>query len=171
MLPGLLFISGVIVCIALTMLAAFRGLGPREDVDPRPQPCDRSITAVAWIDENGNRSWESEEPPLSGAKFYFSNLAEAVSDADGVGRVTITLETCSSLGEYNVYARSPDGYRLTTPSRITAHEHDEGPFLFGFTYLPGQPTVTPRPVTPVPPTPTFPSSDITAECRGMARRS
>jgi streptogramin lyase len=47
-----------------------------------------------------------------------------------------------------VYPEVPNGHRLTTPGRIPVDEQATGElFSFGFAYLPGAPTATPRPIS------------------------
>lgn len=120
--------------------------------------------AQAWIDENENGIWEAGESPLQEVEFSITYSSDSwntstrtshtKSNWRGRGNFPeVRLPYCPDRTE--VYAKAPDGYRLTTPEYIDAGEGcvawDRGidnPFLFGFTYLPGIPTVTPFPPAP-----------------------
>ncbi len=107
----------------------------------------------AWLDENENGVWDTHEVPLQDVRFsvtYQTNTDHARSDWKGYAFLGTVFSECPNT-TFEVYAEPPDGYRLTTTERFRAGsgcDRDEGPHLFGFTYLPGAPTVTPFPAEP-----------------------
>jgi streptogramin lyase len=111
--------------------------------------------AIAWIDENANGVHDASEPPFPDMKFYvddvenfFEKVGWGISDWYGEAEVSVWLPGCPEA-KFEVYPEVPSGYRLTTPARLSAdvREYDQA-FEFGFTYIPGIPTVTPRPLGP-----------------------
>ncbi|MCP4371413.1 MAG: hypothetical protein GY797_25335, partial [Deltaproteobacteria bacterium] len=108
----------------------------------------------AWLDENENGVWDTHEVPLQDVRFsvtYQTNTDHARSDWKGYAWLGSTVFSECPNTTFEVYAEPPDGYKLTTTERFRAGsgcDRDEGPHLFGFTYLPGAPTVTPFPAEP-----------------------
>ncbi len=107
----------------------------------------------AWLDENENGVWDTNEVPLQDVRFsvtYQTETDHARSDWKGYAFLQSIFSECPNT-TFEVYAEPPDGYRLTTTDRFNAGsgcDGDEGPHLFGFTYLAGAPTVTPFPAEP-----------------------
>jgi len=103
-------------------------------------------TAIAWVDVDADGIRDEGEPSLPGVRFYvddvrngFEKVGEGVSDWYGEASFSVWLPGCPRV-EFEVYPEVPAGYRLTTPLRLSASRALE----FGFGYLPGVPTVTPR---------------------------
>lgn len=117
-----------------------------------PADCAWSGTAHAWLDENGNGSIDRDEPSLSNVPFFvddtlndFKKTGLAISNLQGDAHLHVFLAGCPDAA-FEVYPELPAGFKLTTRERISAdYKSDRNSFLFGFTYLPGVPTATPRP--------------------------
>jgi streptogramin lyase len=117
--------------------------------------CIWSGVAVAWIDEDGNGIRETNEPSLSEVMFFvddtlngYERVGRGESNWHGEAEVTVWLPGCPEAS-FEVYPQIPEGYKLTTGSRIAADVRENGLTLeFGFDYLSGIPTVTPRPPSP-----------------------
>ncbi len=100
-------------------------------------------TAKAWIDENENGVWDSNEQPLAGVRFVvddirnaYPEVGEAISDEQGKAQLTVSLPGCPTV-EFEISAQPPEGYQATTPSRVSVSQDalkrpgsDE--FVFGF---------------------------------------
>lgn len=104
----------------------------------------------AWIDTNENGQWDNRESPMPGVHFFVTATdgtrdSEAVSNWKGEASLHVWLPGCPRL-DFEVHVENPEGYRLTTSPRLA--ENDAGIYPFGFTYLPGAPTATPRPPSP-----------------------
>jgi streptogramin lyase len=118
--------------------------------------CMWVANSVAWIDENENGVRDASEPPFPGVTFYvddvenlLENVGRGVSDGYGEARLSVWLPGCPEA-TFEIYPDVPAGYRLTTPARRSADVREfDRTFEFGFTYLPGVPTVTPRPPGPL----------------------
>ncbi len=114
--------------------------------------CTWTATAKAWLDENANSKWDANEPPLPGVQFSIG-LDHPVSDFKGEGHgALVSVLACDPSFKISISAELPLGYYFTTSSTVTTTggEGNHGPFLFGFAYLPGVPTITPRPIMPTP---------------------
>lgn len=111
--------------------------------------CGWSGTAFAWIDTNEDGVWDATEVPLPGVQFQINDTlnaftdvgSDAVSDWKGYAYPTVFLPGCPDA-EFEIIARSPPNYRTTTPAQMVAPSN--GTFRFGYTYIEGAPTVTPR---------------------------
>lgn len=104
----------------------------------------------AWIDTDENGQWDDGESPIPGVHFFVIATdgtcdSEAVSDWKGEASLYVWLPGCPRL-DFEVHVENPEGYRLTTPARLA--ENRDGIYPFGFAYLPGVPTATPRPPSP-----------------------
>jgi len=119
------------------------------------EDCIWSGVAVAWIDTDGDSVHDAKEPPLSGVTFYVDDtinslqrVGEGTSDWHGEAQVSVWLPGCPEA-RFEVYPDTVPGYRLTTEPRLDADAQvlDET-FSFGFDYIEGAPTVTPRPPAP-----------------------
>jgi streptogramin lyase len=112
----------------------------------------------AWIDENGNGSWDSEESPLENVLFYIETAprdsfkdeaVSGVSDSRGTCKVDWFLAGCPKES-YWIYAQPPPSYELTSPTGVKTSTEELGKrLLFGFRYLPGVPPPTSRPSMPI----------------------
>lgn len=129
-----------VICIGWLYMRSVQGLSAAGD-------CVWPGTAIAWVDVNADGIRDVGEPPLPGVKFYIDDVrndlekvGEGVSDWYGEASFSVWLPGCPRV-EFEVYPEVPAGYRLTTLSRLSASQTPE----FGFGYLPGVPTVTPRP--------------------------
>jgi streptogramin lyase len=109
----------------------------------------------AWIDENRNGIIDSNEQPLRGVTVYldlgggFNQASTTMTDPQGKARLEYPWLDIDGTDQA-VYATTPAGYELTTPARVGLdHSNPDQVFEFGFTYLPGVPTVTPFPPKPI----------------------
>jgi hypothetical protein len=103
-------------------------------------------TAKAWIDENANGLWDTDEKPLPGVSFSLTDgksdrdyLYEAVSKEKGEFFLSIFPNTCKSLKGYTLTLRAtpPQGYQATTSSEIVIPQDelldtDMHDYSFGF---------------------------------------
>jgi hypothetical protein len=110
--------------------------------------------AQAWIDQNENGIWDSNEPSLPGISFsvddVLNNLPQvayyATSNLQGEARLSVRLPGCPDV-KFEVYPDVPAQYHLTTSRRLSVLDSPVKRVLqFGFAYQPGVPTATPRPV-------------------------
>ena len=120
--------------------------------------CAWSATAQAWVDMDGNGVRNSSDPPLPGVTFHVNDIQNGysdVGDADGPSdwkgevQLSVWLPGCPDA-RFEVYPDIPEGFRALSDLRPTA---DAGSthmvFDFGFSQLPGLPTVTPQPPSPL----------------------
>jgi hypothetical protein len=110
--------------------------------------CVWGARTKSWLDKNEDGKWNNDEKPLSGVQFLLNGELRESSDENGEAWVTrlswgdVQKDTCPSIF-FEIVARPPPGYRLTTAERVTGTS--EGTFLeytFGFTDLPYVPTPT-----------------------------
>ncbi len=146
--PGLLTVLSFLLVVTLFVASC----GPQPMVD-----CAWAQTAYAWLDENGNGILDQGEPPLAGVPFFVDDTfndysrvnGNAMTGPQGYADLIVWLPGCPKY-KFEVYPIVPTGYRLTTPPRIAIEEDfSEEPYSFGFAYLPGVPTITPRPDIPL----------------------
>lgn len=113
-------------------------------------PC--VIRARTWIDQNRNGKRDEDDNLLPGVKVWFDGV-ETTSDSVGRAQYEYAVGVfCREIspGKFSepdikrVSAEAPTGYQFTTPAVITLTS-SSGPIRFGFIYLPGVPTVTPKP--------------------------
>ena len=115
------------------------------------RPC--VIRVTTWIDQNRNGERDPEDILLPGVRVSFDGH-EQITAASGSaefefasGRSCLRPQgTGLSVPTMRVSAQPPAGYRLTTPADFTVTESSTVA-KFGFTYLPGVPTVTPTPAS------------------------
>jgi streptogramin lyase len=150
--PYFLVGIGVTMVICIAMIFWFFTLGPG-------QACRSHVTARAWVDANANGTWDNGEPPLEGVTFHLTadgnpnqtlQYGTDITDWQGNAQLPLPLypEGCPRISAF-AYPDVPPGYRLTTSSTASTDAiPSNGAATFGFTYLPGAPTVTPRPSTP-----------------------
>ncbi|MBP7687049.1 MAG: hypothetical protein KA765_04050 [Thermoflexales bacterium] len=122
--------------------------------------CGWTATAKAWIDQNENGIWDKGEQPFQGVVFraddavnyYAETVTPTTSNSKGAGELYHPgAQTCGKIS-YQIYTDVPQGYRLTTASRLAIQGKKAdyyGPYLFGFTSLPGVPTSMPPPPAPI----------------------
>jgi streptogramin lyase len=120
--------------------------------------CSWSANAQAWLDEDADGVWDEGEPPMEGVTFhgdyasdeeYKPNMPEVSTDFHGDVEVHIPTACPDHWMRYIVYPDVPPGYYLTTDSSVTRSSFQrDREVAFGFAYLPGAPTVTPRPPAP-----------------------
>lgn len=127
-------------------------------VEAFPTPltdCEWSAVAQAWLDADEDGRWDSNEAPLLGVRFFVdesryhqTDIADfATSNLQGEAHLYV-FGRCST-DTFEVYPEVPRGYRLVTAERISARGEPDEEFPFGFTYLPGISTATPRPIIPM----------------------
>lgn len=116
----------------------------------------------AWLDENEDGVWDSNEGPLQGVKFSIVVLtrydvrksSDVESNWRGNARYRSDVYQFPPV-DVEISAEAPPGYRFTTPnhinvsSRISSRGCVGCVFYFGLIYLPGMPTVTPFPPAPI----------------------
>ena len=111
--------------------------------------CLWTTIVIAWIDTNQNGIQEEKEPPLPGFTFHVSKGADAITNWKGETALHVWLPGCPDA-TFDFYPEVPDGYRLTTESGFSSNVRNyDQVYRFGFAYLPGVPTATPRPAPPV----------------------
>lgn len=135
--------------------AATRTFTTTPTLEPMFVDCDWTGIAKAWLDDNKNGIWDTDEKPLENVRFFvddtlnkFKNVSNfAVSDANGTSDLDVWLPGCPKV-LFEVYAEAPTSYIFTTKSRIPADPQLQVRkiFYFGFTYKQGAPTATPRPI-------------------------
>lgn len=146
---GILFGIGIL-CIAVLVGGIVTGIIPL----PFAVDCAWSGNAFAWIDENEDGMFQKGEPPLPGVVFHvndtynqYSDVGSGVSNWSGQTELSVFIPGCPETG-FEVTADEPAGYRLTTSASYQSKANSGEAFQFGFAYLPGVPTVTPRPNPP-----------------------
>jgi streptogramin lyase len=102
---------------------------------------------------NGNGVRDQGDPPLPGVTFHVNDILNGysdVGDADGPSdwkgevQLTVWLPGCPDA-RFEVYPDTPPGYRALSDSRPTADDGSSNiVFGFGFSQLPGLPTIAPR---------------------------
>lgn len=101
--------------------------------------CPYFVTAVAWIDADGDAERDAEENPLANVQFFVdelnvgrSKLMKGVSDTNGNVKLTELIPGCGEIN-MEVYPEVPDNYCLTTPDRIKVDGVDGlKTYAFGF---------------------------------------
>lgn len=101
--------------------------------------CFFAGSAKAWVDRDEDGVWDPGESSLPDVQFFVDDVRnqstnvgdEAISNHEGEALVYVWLPGCPSA-DFEIYAKPPSGYRPTTEPRISAHQTEEGPFLFGF---------------------------------------
>ena len=99
--------------------------------------CGWTGRGEAWIDQNENGTWDSDEAPLAGVLFRIYDARndvhdfESVSSAqDGSTVLSAFLPGCPKV-KLEVYVDMPTGYRLTTEPRVQVRD-DGDVARFGF---------------------------------------
>jgi ligand-binding sensor domain-containing protein len=118
------------------------------------EPCLMRANARTWIDLNRNGVIDPGEPPLGAVNLKIEGFGESWHDGgkgvtDWNGEVSLEGLTFACTG-LDVIPSVPSGYELTTPPRLKIdYSNLDRVLIFGFAYLPGVPTVTPRAMEPV----------------------
>jgi hypothetical protein len=107
--------------------------------------CGWNTTASAWIDENKNGIWDTNEKPLAGVRFIADNVnyndylpEDSLSDKDGKAGLLVFPLVCDMNNEkIIVYAVPPNDYKPTTVWRIIVPKekvinNKNNDFKFGF---------------------------------------
>ncbi|MBI5876918.1 MAG: hypothetical protein HZB53_04640 [Chloroflexi bacterium] len=129
---------------------------PQITVSPTPRvigECVWSAKLLAWLDLNGDGKHDNNEPPMPGVQFFFKRAGASDSNALGPftadyhGEAIASMSNPGCVGvDYVVFPKVPAGYQLSTAERASASRRStDGPFEFGFAYVPGAPTATPFP--------------------------
>lgn len=119
--------------------------------------CIWGTTVQTWVDLNGNGLRDTSDPPLPGVTFHVDDIlngysevggAESPTDWKGEARLSVWLPGCPSA-RFEIYPDIPSGYNALSNSRpIVDVKSFDKVFDFGFSQLPGMPTITPRPPAP-----------------------
>jgi len=93
--------------------------------------CFWSGHGEAWIDQNEDGVWDSDEVPLEGVRFAIHDVQNGayssermVSAKDGNVGLYIFLPGCPRV-ELEVYVDTPAGYQRTTEPRVPVREDGE----------------------------------------------
>ncbi len=143
----LLILIGCVVAVIAALLGPAVGNIYSNIYSSHPT-CHESVTAKAWLDQNGNGKLDTKELSLPGIRLSIKDSEEAT---DSKGEVDTLIWTQCKVVTFTVAAEPPPGYRFTTPNIVTVTTtSDSGStsVYFGLAYLPGVPTVTPRPPSP-----------------------
>ena len=117
--------------------------------------CVWSGKAFTWIDENADGQYQKSEPPLPGVRVVVNDtlnnddsVEKGVSNWSGNAELSVSLPGCQRA-KFEIKADEPEGYRSSTAASFSSNPNQRDQlFQFGFAYLPGVPTVTPRPQSP-----------------------
>ncbi|HEX8230633.1 MAG TPA: hypothetical protein VF826_15150 [Chloroflexia bacterium] len=176
--PALLLIGTLLVIViphtsrqraaqpAALMAAQLAETGTPTAALTRVPPVTPTITATAhcswvgyaraFIDENANGQEDAGEPALAGVTFFvddllynFKKVSTAVSKAEESAMLVVESSSCYNSA-FEVYAEIPQGYALTTPSRLKVPEGSFNDiFSFGFKKIDPTPTAGALPGMPV----------------------
>jgi len=136
-----LVLLAVGVTVVVTMLY-FETVGPPGLVPPPPErggtmivDCLWRVLAEAWVDANGNGSWDEGEQPLKDVHFRVDEPSSGnrdiqgpfLSNREGAAQLSVFLGGCPDV-KFDVFALPPKGYRSTTHQPL----REPGPLMFGF---------------------------------------
>ncbi|MGZ9223556.1 MAG: SdrD B-like domain-containing protein [Anaerolineales bacterium] len=87
--------------------------------------CAWHSSAKTWVDFNGDGIVNKGEPPLSEVEIHIDDVQNqlvdvgwpTISDKNGEARLNVLIPGCSNV-LFEVYANTPQGYRMTTKPRI-----------------------------------------------------
>ena len=112
------------------------------------------MRATIWLDQNLTGQRDPNDTLLPGVKVIVAGQTLTTS---AYGRAEVRLgDGTSCMGpdrsgrqvvSMTISAEAPPGYQPTTPLSVKI-TNLPGIVNFGFTYLPGVPTITPRPARP-----------------------
>ncbi|HXQ36756.1 MAG TPA: hypothetical protein VN843_22275 [Anaerolineales bacterium] len=82
-------------------------------------------SARAWIDSNGDGLVNKGEPPLRDVEIHIDDVQNrlidvgwpATTNQNGNTQLNVPMPKCSDT-VFEIYARTPEGYRITTMPRI-----------------------------------------------------
>src|SRR5688500_6556678 len=97
--------------------------------------CAWHSSAKTWVDSNGDGLVDNGEPSLSGVEIHINDVQNqimdagwpTVSDKNGDARLSalVLMLGCSDV-LFEVYADTPEGYRITTKPRIEVQRDVSG---------------------------------------------
>jgi streptogramin lyase len=108
--------------------------------------CFYNVEVFTWVDINADGILQEGEPPLPGVNILIDDKLPRVTNSEGeIQFGSGFVEGCPPT-KYKITAEGPVGYRPTTAGpQFYRESGGNQSFQFGFTYLPGVPTLTPRP--------------------------
>jgi hypothetical protein len=135
------------VAVVLVLLSAESKTGrvffPDEIYYDPDRPC--IVRVITWVDQNRNGERDSADVLLPGVRVLVG-VHEEVSDSAGQAEYEVGGADTSQCYTWSVSipvaAKSPAGYEFLTPNAVTVTRLPTT-VSFGFTYLPGVPTITP----------------------------
>jgi hypothetical protein len=107
--------------------------------------CAWHSSAKTWVDSNGDGFVNNGEPPLSKVEIHIDDVKNqlvdvgwpAITDKNGDVSLNVLMLGCSEVF-FEVYANTPEGYRMTTKPRIEVNRDflggsdTENVYYFGF---------------------------------------
>ncbi|HEX9331999.1 MAG TPA: hypothetical protein VF896_08940 [Anaerolineales bacterium] len=107
--------------------------------------CVWHSSARTWIDSNGDGLVNNGEPPLSNVEIHINDVKNqlvnvgwhATTNMYGDAQLNVLIPNCSDT-VFEVYADTPEGYRMTTRPRIEVNRDfwgslgTESIYSFGF---------------------------------------
>jgi hypothetical protein len=138
-------ITAILLCISVGTAAAMIGSCESSVV----VDCYWDAKVFTWVDVNADGIFQEGEPPLPGVNILIDDQRSHVTNSVGEIQFGGGFYGCPQTS-YKITTEEPAGYQLTTAGTqfVRASGGDQS-FQFGFTYLPGVPTVTPKPKSPL----------------------
>ena len=113
--------------------------------------CAWHSSAKTWVDSNGDGLVNNGEPPLSKVEIHIDDVQNqlidvgwpTVTDKNGDARLNalVLMLGCSDV-LFEVYADTPEGYRITTKPRIEVSRDVSGSLdtenVYYFGFIPGK---------------------------------
>jgi hypothetical protein len=107
--------------------------------------CAWYSSVKTWIDANGDGLLNNNEPPLGDVKIHIDDVQKqlidvgwpAITDQYGEVQLNVSIPGCSDT-VFEIYAETPEGYRITTQPRIEVDRDfwgslgAENTYYFGF---------------------------------------
>ncbi|HKY55254.1 MAG TPA: hypothetical protein VJM08_13145 [Anaerolineales bacterium] len=107
--------------------------------------CTWQGTARTWVDRNGDGLVNNDEPPLRNVAIHVDDMKNelvdvgwpAITDKNGETQFNVPMPDCSDA-VFEIYADTPEGYRMTTIPRIEVNRNFWGSLIpqsvyyFGF---------------------------------------
>lgn len=136
-------------CIAIASVVLFGVILIVLALFSSPRECQRLWIGkgVAWLDSNGNGSWDGAEPSLPDIRMHaddvfdrYHEMQPAITDQSGIAHIEIIVDACPNP-ELNIHPDVPAGYRLTTQPSFHIKEDASGDieydklYYFGFEKL------------------------------------
>jgi hypothetical protein len=137
--------AAILLCISIAAGAAIIGsCGPSVVAD-----CYWDAKVFTWVDVNADGIFQEGEPPLPEVNILIDGERSYVTNSVGEIQFGGGFYGCPQT-RYKITTEEPAGYQLTTVgTQFVRASGGEQSFQFGFTYLPGVPTVTPKPKSPL----------------------